>query len=247
MLNVILSPAKKLDLTTDVSLEKTQPVFIKQAKKVQSELKEQSPKDLMELMKLSQKLGDLNWERNQNWKSKGHIAAGYAFDGEAYKGLGLKSMSEEQLHVAQKKLYILSGLYGLLKPLDAIDAYRLEMGARFSVEGSTNLYDFWKETITKQLNKELGTGILVNVASNEYFKAIDKKKLKAKVITCHFKDDKDGKLKTIMVYAKKARGMMARYIIENKVNNIEDLKKFDYEGYALDANLSTEEELVFTR
>lgn len=247
MLKVILSPAKKLDLTTDVSLQKTQPVFIKEAQKVQSELKTQSPKDLMELMKLSQKLADLNWERNQNWSSKGHIAAGYAFDGEAYKGLNLKTMSDAQLQIAQEKLYILSGLYGLLKPLDTIDAYRLEMGTRFSVAKSNNLYDFWKETITEQLNKELGAGILVNVASDEYFKAIDKKKLKATIITCHFKDYKDEKLKTIMVYAKKARGMMARYIIENTIENIEGLKKFNEEGYALDANLSTENELVFTR
>ncbi len=247
MLKVILSPAKKLDLTTDTSLEKTQPVFIKQAEKVNAKLKEQSPKDLMKLMKLSQKLGDLNWERNQNWRQKGSIAAGFTFDGEAYRGLGVKTLSKRQLKTAQEKLYILSGLYGLLKPLDAIDAYRLEMGTKFGVEGTKNLYEFWKENITKQINKELGEGILVNVASDEYFKAIDKKALKANIITCHFKDYKDEKLKTIMVYAKKARGMMARYIIENNIKELEDLKKFNYERYAFDSNLSTETDYVYTR
>ncbi len=247
MLKILLSPAKKLNFETDIVLEKTQPVFIKKAREINKELKEQSPKDLIRLMKLSQKLGDLNWERNQNWNSKGTIAAGFAFDGEAYRGLAMKEMPEKQLKTAQEKLYILSGLYGLLKPLDAIDAYRLEMGTKFGVEGTKNLYDFWKETITKQINKELGKGFLVNVASEEYFKAIDKNILQATVINCHFKDYKDEKLKTIMVYAKKARGMMARYIIENAIEEIEELKNFNCEGYAFDGNLSTEKEFIFTR
>lgn len=247
MLKVILSPAKKLDITIDTDLKKSPPVFIGQAQKVHAKLKEQSPKDLMELMKLSQQLGDLNWERNQNWSSKGTVAAGFAFDGEAYRGLAIKTMSEKELRIAQDKLYILSGLYGLLKPLDSIDAYRLEMGTKFGVGATKNLYEFWKENITKQINQELGEGILVNVASDEYFKAIDKKALKATIVTCHFKDYKDEKLKTIMVYAKKARGMMARYIIEKNIEQIEDLKKFDYEGYAFDGNLSTAADFVFTR
>ncbi len=247
MLKILLSPAKKLSFETDSVLEKTQPIFIKKARKINRELKEQSPKDLILLMKLSQKLGDLNWERNQNWNFKGTIAAGFAFDGEAYRGLAIKKMSEKQLKTAQKKLYILSGLYGLLKPLDAIDAYRLEMGTKFGVGETRNLYDFWKEAITKQINKELGKGFLVNVASEEYFKAIDKKILQATVINCHFKDYKDEKLKTIIVYAKKARGIMARYIIENAVEKIEELKNFNHEGYAFDGNLSTENDFVFTR
>ena len=170
MLKVILSLAKKLDFSNDTELVKTKPVFSKQSQKVNERLKKQSPQDLMTLMKLSQKLGDLNWERNQNWNVKGTIAASFVFDGEAYKGLAAKSMSKSELEIAQEKLYILSGLYGLLKPLDAIDAYRLEMGTKFSVNGTKNLYEFWKETITKQINKELGSGILVNVASDEYFK-----------------------------------------------------------------------------
>lgn len=247
MLKVILSPAKKINLTTDTNLEKTQPVFIKEAQRINTELKKQSPKNLMNLMNLSQKLGDLNWERNQNWKSEGTIAAGYAFDGEAYCGLLMKKMPKKQTETAQEKLYILSGLYGLLKPLDAINAYRLEMGTKISIEKSKNLYEFWKEMITKQINKELGKGILVNTASDEYFKVINQKKLQATVINCYFKDYKDGKLKTIVVYTKKARGMMARYIIENRIEKIENLKNFSLEGYAFDGNLSSKNDFVFTR
>ncbi len=247
MLKVILSPAKKLDLSTDTQLEKTKPIFIDKSQQINSELKEQTPSDLMKLMKLSQKLSDLNWERNQNWTKEGLVAAGFAFAGEAYKGLAIKNMSNKDIQVAQDKLYILSGLYGLLKPLDAFDAYRLEMGTKLEVNGTGNLYEFWKGSVTELINSELGEGTLVNVASGEYFKVIDKKSLKANIVNCHFKDYKDGKLKTIMVYAKKARGMMARYIVENNIENIENLKRFDYEDYAFDLNLSTETDFVFTR
>lgn len=247
MLKVLLSPAKKLNLTADTALKKTSPIFIKQAQKLNAKLKNQSPKDLMKLMKLSQKLGDLNWKRNQNWNSEGNTAAGFMFDGEVYRGLLVKTMPENQLKIAQEKLYLLSGLYGVLKPLDAIEAYRLEMGTKFGVEGAHNLYEFWEEKITQQINKELGEGTLVNLASDEYSKVINRKKLKATVVTCYFKDYKDEQLKTIIVYTKKARGMMARYIVEENITRIEDLKKFNAEKYAFDSNLSTETDFVFTR
>lgn len=247
MLKAILSPAKKLNLLNEAVSEKNMPVFIKEAKKIHSVLKRQSPQDLMKLMNLSTELSDLNWHRNQQWTGEGKYSAALAFDGEVYKGLSAKQMSVEQLKTAQEKLYILSGLYGLLKPLDIIEPYRLEMGTKFAIDEKKNLYEFWQKKITEQINKELKNGILVNLASEEYFKTIDKKALKARVITCQFKDYKDGKLKTVMVYAKKTRGKMARFIVENKIENAVELKNFTYDHYAFDDNLSSETHWVFTR
>jgi cytoplasmic iron level regulating protein YaaA (DUF328/UPF0246 family) len=212
----------------------------------------QKPKQLMELMDISEKLAELNWQRNQDWTLPFSLEnarqAVFAFDGDVYTGLDVYSLPTEKLSVLQDKLRILSGLYGLLKPLDLMQAYRLEMGTSMAVGTKKNLYEFWKKTITDALNKELeNEELFINLASNEYFSAVDVKKLKVPVITPEFKDYKDGKLKMISFFAKKARGLMVRYIIDNNVETLEELKNFNYEGYAFDANLSSENKLVFTR
>ncbi|MBP8156740.1 MAG: peroxide stress protein YaaA, partial [Flavobacterium sp.] len=172
----------------------------------------------------------------------------YAFDGDVYTGLDVYSLPEDKLAVLQDKLRILSGLYGLLKPLDLMQAYRLEMGTSIPIGKNKNLYEFWKKTITKELNNELQKGeLFVNLASNEYFSSVDTKTLKVPVITPEFKDYKDGKLKMISFFAKKARGMMVRYILDTNAETVEDLKGFNYEGYSFDLNLSKGNTLVYTR
>jgi cytoplasmic iron level regulating protein YaaA (DUF328/UPF0246 family) len=203
-------------------------------------------------MSISDKLADLNWQRNKVWKTPFTPAnarpAVYAFDGEVYTGLDAYSIPLEKLDLLQERLRILSGLYGVLRPLDLMQAYRLEMGTKFPIGESQNLYDFWKKTVTASLNKELKKGeLFVNLASNEYFSVIDTKALKVPVITPDFKDYKDGQLKMISFFAKKARGMMVRYIIDTHAETIDDLKGFNYEGYQFDANLSKGNHLVFTR
>jgi hypothetical protein len=203
-------------------------------------------------MAISDKLADLNWQRNQDWKTpfttKNARPAVYAFDGDVYTGLDAYSIPPGKLESLQDKLRILSGLYGLLKPLDLIQPYRLEMGTKLPIGERKNLYEFWKETVTKALNKELKKDeLFINLASNEYFSAVDGKALKVPVITPDFKDYKDGKLKMISFFAKKARGMMVRYIIDTDAQTIDDLKGFNYDGYQFDANLSKGNHLVFTR
>lgn len=203
-------------------------------------------------MGISEKLADLNWQRNQAWHTPFTIEnarqAIFAFNGDVYLGLDVHTLPTEKLTVLQDKLRILSGLYGLLKPLDLMQPYRLEMGTKMPVGQNKNLYQFWKTTITKSLNAEMQKGeLFINLASNEYFDAVDIKTLKVPVITPEFKDYKDGKLKIISFFAKKARGMMVRYIIDTNAETIEDLEGFNYEGYAFDANLSKDTTLVFTR
>jgi cytoplasmic iron level regulating protein YaaA (DUF328/UPF0246 family) len=203
-------------------------------------------------MDISDKLAELNWERNQSWKTPftpdNSRPAIYAFDGEVYTGIDAYTLPTDKMEDLQNRLYILSGLYGLLKPLDLIQAYRLEMGTSIAIGKSKNLYAFWKTKITETLNKSISKGdFLLNLASNEYFSAIDTKLLKAKVITPEFKDYKDGKLKMISFFAKKARGLMVRFIIDTNAQSIEDIQGFNYEGYAFDANLSSDSKLVFTR
>jgi cytoplasmic iron level regulating protein YaaA (DUF328/UPF0246 family) len=203
-------------------------------------------------MDISAKLADLNWQRNQDWHlpftAENARQAVYAFDGDVYTGLDVYTLPEAKVSVLQDKLRILSGLYGLLKPLDLMQAYRLEMGTTMPIGKNKNLYEFWKKTITKALNDELQKDeLFLNLASNEYFSAVDAKMLKVPVITPEFKDYKDGKLKMISFFAKKARGLMVRYIIDTNAETIDDLKGFNYEGYAFDANLSKGNTLVFTR
>lgn len=252
-MKIVISPAKSLNFETELPVNTfTEPLFLKESRQIQQVLKQESPDNLSELMHISDKLAQLNWERNQAWKTPFTKAnarpAIYTFDGDVYTGLDAYTIPLDKVDVLQNKLRILSGLYGLLKPLDLMQAYRLEMGTKLPIGEQKNLYEFWKSTITKALNKELVKGeLFVNLASNEYFSAIDVKALKVPVITPDFKDYKDGKLKIISFFAKKARGMMVRYIIDNNVETIDDLKGFNYDGYQFDANLSKGNHLVFTR
>ena len=252
-MKIVISPAKSLNYESPLPTSlHTEPQFLKQAASIQRTLKKKKPKALMQLMDISDKLADLNWKRNQEWSTpfttENARPAVYAFDGDVYTGLDAYTLKEEQVEVLQDKLRILSGLYGLLKPLDLIQPYRLEMGTSIPIGKNKNLYEFWKKTITKKLNSELKKGeLFVNLASNEYFSAVDTKALKVPVVTPEFKDYKDGTLKMISFFAKKARGMMVRYIIDTNAKTIEDLKGFNYEGYGFDANLSTDKKLVFTR
>lgn len=253
-MKIVLSPAKSLDFETQIPVTSfTNYDFVKQSVSIDKVLKKQKPKQLMELMSISDKLADLNWQRNQE-RNVSELSvenarqAIYAFNGDVYLGLDAYTLPEDKIEVLQNKLRILSGLYGLLKPLDLVQPYRLEMGTKLPVGKNKNLYEFWKPTITKALNDEIQDGeLFVNLASNEYFDAVDVKKLKVPVITPEFKDYKDGKLKMISFFAKKARGLMVRYIIDKNVETIEELKGFDYEGYAFDSNLSSGNKLVFTR
>lgn len=252
-MKIVLSPAKSLNYEKALPTKKySEVVFLKESLQVNQVLKQKSPAALSELMTISDKLADLNWQRNQDWKTPFNAEnarpAIYAFDGDVYTGLDAYSIPIEKLDILQGSVRILSGLYGLLKPLDLMQAYRLEMGTKLPINDSKNLYEFWKPIIAKSLNKELQEGeLFVNLASNEYFSAVDVKALKVPVVTPEFKDYKDGKLKIISFFAKKARGLMVRYIIDTNAETIEDLKGFNYEGYQFDANLSKGNQLVFTR
>lgn len=251
---ILISPAKSMDFETKIDIDKaTIPLFIDQTKKINEVLKKKSPKKLMELMGISDKLAELNWTRNQEWTSvntkENSKQAIFAFTGDVYVGLDVNSLNQNQLEILQDKLRILSGLYGILKPLDLIQPYRLEMGSSLKIGTKKDLYQFWRKSVTSELNKELTENdFLINLASNEYFKVIDKKLINVKsIITPEFKDNKNGELKMIGFFAKKARGMMVRYIVENNIETIEGLKGFNSEGYVFDALLSSKQKLVFTR
>ncbi|WP_299454078.1 peroxide stress protein YaaA [uncultured Microscilla sp.] len=253
-MKIVVSPAKSLDFETALPTQKyTQAVFLAQAEKLNTVLKKKSPAKLTELMGISDNLAQLNWQRNQDWAlpftPKNARQAVYAFNGDVYTGLDAYAIPEEKLEALEDKLRILSGLYGILKPLDLIRPYRLEMGTKLKVGNKANLYEFWKKSITAQLNKELIEGeLFVNLASNEYFKAIDKKALKVPIVTPQFKDWKNDQLKMISFFAKKARGMMVRYIVDTGAETIEDLKGFNYDGYGFSEQHSTKpNELVFVR
>jgi cytoplasmic iron level regulating protein YaaA (DUF328/UPF0246 family) len=252
-MKIVISPAKSLDFETKVpTTQFTQGIFLNEAEKLNVILKKKSPKVLSKLMSISSNLGELNWQRNQDWQLPFSLEnarqAIFAFNGEVYNGLDAYALPLEKLEQLQNKLRILSGQYGVLKPLDLMQPYRLEMGTKLKIGRAENLYQFWGEKVTDALNSELNKDeAFVNLASNEYFKVIKPKLLKTAIITPIFKDYKDGKLKVISFFAKKARGLMVRYIIDNDVETIEGLKGFNAEGYAFDFNLSNENELVFTR
>lgn len=252
-MKIVISPAKSLDYETKLPTKKyTEPIFLANAEVVHKAVKDKSPAELNKLMDISDKLAELNWERNQEWKTpftpKNSRPAMYAFNGDVYTGLDAYTIPTAKINKLQDSLRILSGLYGLLKPLDLMQPYRLEMGTHLPVEDKKNLYEYWKQTITKALNDELQDGeLFVNLASKEYFDAVDAKALKVPVIVPEFRDYKDGKLKMISFFAKKARGMMVRYIIDKNVKTLKGLKGFDYDGYAFDAKLSKGNTLVFTR
>ncbi len=252
-MKIIISPAKSLDYKTSIpSKQFTQGIFLDEAAKLNVILKKKSPKQLSAIMNVSPNLGELNWQRNQEWTLPFSLSnarqAIFAFNGEVYIGLDAYSLSNDKLNQLQNKLRILSGQYGLLKPLDLIQPYRLEMGTKLKVAKKENLYQFWGKKITEKLNNELADNeLFINLASAEYFKAVKPALLKVPIITPVFKDLKDGKLKVIAFFAKKARGLMVRFIIDQQVETIDELKNFNYEGYAFDANLSSTDELVFTR
>lgn len=252
-MKIVLSPAKSLNFEKELPTAlHTEPLFLKESREVHKVLKEKKPADLSDLMSISDKLADLNWKRNQVWKTPFNASnarpAVYTFDGDVYIGLDAYSLHQKKIQVLQDSLRILSGLYGLLKPLDLMQAYRLEMGTKLPIGESRNLYEYWKPTITNALNKELQEGeLFVNLASTEYFSAVDVKALKVPVVTPEFKDYKNGKLKIISFFAKKARGMMVRYIIDTNAQTLDDLKGFNYDGYQFDATLSKGNHLVFTR
>ena len=252
-MKIVVSPAKSLNFESPLPIQNyTESLFLKDAETIQKTLKKKKPKQLMELMDISEKLADLNWERNQNWSlpfsPENARPAVFAFDGDVYTGLDAYTIPIDKFPILEDKLRILSGLYGVLKPLDLMQPYRLEMGTSLSIGTKKNLYEFWKKKVTSSLNSELQKDeLFINLASNEYFSAVDTKTLKVPVITPEFKDYKDGKLKMISFFAKKARGLMVRYIIDTNAETIEDLKQFNYDGYAFDANLSKGTTLVFTR
>jgi len=252
-MKIIISPAKSLNFETKSPIkEYTQPIFLARAERLNKVLKKKSARVLSKLMSVSDNLGRLNFERNQEWNlpftMENAKQAIFAFTGEVYRGIDVNTIRKEKLPQLQDKLRILSGQYGLLKPFDLMQAYRLEMSTKLKIGTKNNLYQFWGSTITDELNKELGGDeLFINLASNEYFKVIKPKELKVPVITPVFKDYKNGAYKTIMTFAKLARGQMVRYIIENDINTIDGIKGFNVGGYGFDANMSTENELVFTR
>lgn len=252
---IVISPAKLLDFETAPKTQQfTMPELLEESEKLIGRLKKMSPKQLSKLMGISDNLGELNFQRFQSWHlpftPENAKQAVLAFNGEVYRGLKAEILSEEKLLLAQSKLRILSGLYGVLKPLDIIQPYRLEMGTRLNYYRNKNLYEFWNPEITKRVNQavaESGSGVLVNLASNEYFKSIDKKKLRAEIVTPEFKDLKNGEYKMITVFAKKARGLMSRFIIENDIIDVENLQAFEVEGYNYNPRLSKPGNPVFTR
>ncbi len=253
-MKIVISPAKSLDYESEYpSLKQTQPQFLEEAVKLNKILAKKKPKDLMELMSISDKLAQLNWQRNQDFETpfttKNARPAIYAFNGDVYQGLDAYTMSSKKVEKLQNTLRILSGQYGLLRPLDLMQPYRLEMGTKLKVGRKKNLYEFWKKTITKHLNNELEENeVFLNLASNEYFSAVDDKALKVPVITPVFKDWSNDKLKIISFYAKKARGSMVRYIVDKDVKTLEDLKGFDYDGYIFsESHTSKKNEPVFVR
>lgn len=251
-IQVILSPAKTLDWTSDYPTRSfTKPIFIPQATELIETLRGYSVEELKSLMSISTKLADLNVERNHEWDthhSKDTRPAIYAFNGGVYDGLDAYTMDEKAITFAQKHLKILSGLYGILRPLDHIHPYRLEMGTRLPVNNKSNLYEFWDQSLVEVLNQELTEkDYLINLASNEYFKAIPSKSLKAQVLQPAFYDYKNGKYKTISFYAKKARGTMARYIIDQQLEDIEQLKVFDVDGYSYSEPMSKGNKWAFIR
>ena len=252
-MKIIISPAKSLDFESKVPTGLyTQPRFLEDSEKLNKKLKTLSKNKLSDLMSISSDLSALNYERNQNWKTpfnqENAKQAIYAFTGEVFRGIDVNSLKEDKLPLLQQRLRIISGLYGLLKPLDLIQPYRLEMGTKLKVGRTENLYKFWDNKIVNSLNDELSENeLVINLASSEYFKAIPKKLLKAPMITPVFKDFKNGEYKTIMTFAKKARGLMVRYIIDNNVKTIEDLKGFNVDNYRFSQEMSSGNDLFFTR
>lgn len=251
-MKLVISPAKSLNWETNYSenLQLSQPRFLEESAKVNNALKKYSPKKLMKLQSISINLAELNYSRNQNWEAKTDdiygMPAVFAFDGDVYRGLGISDWAENHEERIQSDLRILSGLYGILRPFDIIRQYRLEMGTRLKIRRTNNLYQFWRKHIAASLKAEMEEGErLINLASSEYFKSIDLKELKRPVTQVEFKDRSNSGFKVMSFYAKKARGMMARFILENNIKDLNGVTSFDKDGYFFDSENSNEEKLVF--
>lgn len=247
---LLISPAKTLDETPSTIAAHTEPQLLDYSQKLIKKLRTLNSKKLQALMDISEKIADLNVERNQNFSlpfdMQNSKQAIFAFKGDVYQGLQVEDFDAADLDFAQQHLGILSGLYGYLRPLDLMQPYRLEMGTALKVERASNLYGFWKSVITNQINAT-NEKVVVNLASTEYFKAVKEKELKADLWTVNFKENRNGQYKMISFSAKKARGMMCRYVIKNRLTKPEDMKSFNLEGYSFNESLSSERELMFTR
>ncbi|MBJ7266759.1 peroxide stress protein YaaA [Idiomarina abyssalis] len=251
----VVSPAKNLDYESNLpSLNVTQPRLLDNAEELVKVCRQLSPQQLGSLMKISDKLAGLNAARFEQWQrpfnEENARPAMFAFNGDVYTGLDAASLNSEAINTAQQQLRILSGLYGVLRPLDLMQPYRLEMGTKLDNPKGKNLYEYWGDTITELLNDDLarlGSSTLVNLASNEYFSAVKPKALNADIITPVFKDEKNGQYKVISFYAKKARGLMARFIVNQKPKSVSDLKEFDASGYRFNEAMSSDKQLVFCR
>ena len=252
----LLSPAKSLDYDTPLpaDLPHTLPQFVPDSTRLIEVLRARSPQEIASLMSISDPLAALNVARYAAWKPRFTAANArqsvMAFNGDVYEGLRAQTLSREELDWAQRHVAILSGLYGVLRPLDRMQPYRLEMGTRLATDAGANLYQFWGARIAEYLNRQLqadATPVVVNLASQEYFKSVDRKTLKARVVECVFEDYKGGQYKIISFHAKRARGLMARYAIQQRVATPRQLEGFDLEGYAFHPGASTPERLVFRR
>lgn len=251
----VLSPAKNLNEKAPAPVKEfTQPYLLAEAEILMRQLRELAPQQIAELMHVSDKIALLNVERNAEWHTPftpdNAKQAVFMFNGDVYEGIAADTLKPEQIQYLQQHVRLLSGLYGILRPLDLMQPYRLEMGTAFANTRGKNLYEFWGDIITDLLNDTLaqaGSDILINLASQEYFKSVNTKKLKARLITPVFKDEKNGKYKIISFYAKRARGLMVRYAAEHNITDPEMLKNFDYEGYSFNAAASNESEWVFMR
>jgi cytoplasmic iron level regulating protein YaaA (DUF328/UPF0246 family) len=248
---LLLSPAKKLDFDTPVRTTlHTQPMFVEDATELIGVLREKSATEIASLMKLSDALAELNVGRYAEWEPsfdrRSARQAILAFNGDVYEGLAAPELSDADLEWAQEHVLMLSGLYGVLRPLDLMRPYRLEMGTRLHTERGANLYAFWGSRIAEYLNAR-GDDIVVNLASEEYFKAVDLKALKARVVQCVFQERKGDAWKVISFHAKRARGLMARHVIDHRIDDVEGMKAFASEGYAYVADASTPDQLVFRR
>ncbi|MEI7523281.1 MAG: peroxide stress protein YaaA [Mariniphaga sp.] len=252
---IVISPSKTLEFEKPVkNIVSTQPEFVKEASVLIKPLRKLSVDQLMNLMDISPKLAQLNQERYFLWRPEFTPecarTALFAFRGDVYTGLDADSLTDKEITLAQEKLRILSGLYGVIRPLDLIRPYRLEMGTTLAIGKNRNLYEFWQKKITARIGEDLNrrnSNLLINLASVEYFKAVDQKKLKAEIVTPEFREGKDGTYKMVSFFAKKARGMMTRFILQNGIELEEHLRAFDSDGYCYNSHLSGKGRPVFTR
>ncbi|MBT2968630.1 MAG: hypothetical protein B6D72_07060 [gamma proteobacterium symbiont of Ctena orbiculata] len=250
-----ISPAKTLDYETPpVTSSHTKPAFLKQSRQLVNILRSYSAMDLAELMKLSMKLSELNFDRYHSWKTPFTLnnakQAALAMKGDVYSGLDAETLNKKGFEFAQQHLRILSGLYGVLRPLDLMQPYRLEMGTKLPNDKGKDLYAFWGEQITRAINRDLkaqGDDVLINLASNEYFKSIKPRLIEGRIITPQFKERKNGSYRMIGVFAKRARGLMSRFIIDNRLRHPEEIQQFNSDGYRYNKRLSRENQWVFTR